>query len=109
MNEQRRSKRKHAETDIRVTNAMTGETIGNIGNLSVDGMLLIANQRICEDALYQFSFSLPGPRGKPAMLEIGVHEQWSDMANHQDQCWAGFRIIDISKKDFDILNAWIES
>ena len=38
----RRSVRKRVAEAILVTNAMTGETLARVGNLSVDGMMLIS-------------------------------------------------------------------
>jgi len=40
----RRSVRKRTAEVIIAINAMTGETIGRIGNLSVDGMMLISQK-----------------------------------------------------------------
>lgn len=109
MNEQRRrSRRKAVESVIQVVNAMTGATIGRIGNLSIDGMMVIANLPLREDALYQFIFNLPDPHGHPVPIEVGVHEQWIEHANAPGQHWAGFRIIDINARDYDLLKAWVE-
>jgi len=110
MNEQRSSQRKRAETTIQVSNAITGQWVGHIGNLSVDGMLLISDQRLPDDALFQFIFQLPDAAGGRARnLEIGVHEQWSEAANVPGQFWTGFRIIDISPEDYEILYDWVMS
>jgi len=57
MAEHRRNKRKRADVVIQVTNAITGEILGRIGNLSADGMMLVANRPLREDALYQFRFA----------------------------------------------------
>ena len=106
--ENRRSRRKRAQDGIEVTNALTGKAIGFVGNLSVDGMLLMAQERLADNALFQFSFDLPGAGGAPAhRLEIGVHEQWSEPANTPGQFWAGFRIIDIAPADRTALTAWV--
>ena len=106
--EHRRNPRKRADVIIQVTNAITGETLGRIGNLSNDGMMLVANRPVREDALYQFVFHLPDERGHPLPLEVGVHEQWSEPANVPGQFWAGFRFIDIGEHDQATLNRWLE-
>lgn len=107
-NEQRRSRRKPVDGIIQVVNAMSGGVIGRVGNLSVDGMMLIANSEIRDDALYQFVFHLPDPQGRPLSMEVGVHEQWTEAANSPGQWWAGFRIIDIAAKDFEALKAFVD-
>jgi hypothetical protein len=108
MAEHRRSRRKSARQSIQVINTMTAEAVGYVGNLSIDGMLLIANRALRDDALFQFSFELPRHGSIPARrFEIGVHEQWSEPANIPGQFWAGFRIIDIDPKDHAELGKWI--
>jgi hypothetical protein len=110
MTEHRRSQRKRAHHAIHVTNAITGQEIGHIGNLSVDGMLLIGNQRLLEDALFQFNFHLPsGATAQMHRLEIGVHEQWCEAASMPGQFWSGFRIIDIAPDDYNVLYDWVMS
>ncbi|HET7779314.1 MAG TPA: PilZ domain-containing protein [Nevskia sp.] len=110
MAEQRRSRRKKAPQTIPVTNSITGEAIGFVGNLSIDGMLLIANRALPDNALFQFTFELPGHGGSAdRRLEIGVHEQWSEPASIPGQFWAGFRIIDIDPQDRIALGAWVNA
>ncbi len=108
MNEHRRNKRKSVDVPIEVTNAMTGGTIGRIGNVSVDGMMLIAYSPVRDDALYQFSFLLPDSNGGHA-IEVGMHEQWTEQTGGAGQYWAGFRIIDISPEDHQRLTEWVEA
>jgi hypothetical protein len=105
--EQRRSKRKYVDGVVNVTNAMTGAVMGRVGNLSVDGMMMIANTPVREDALFQVVFHLPDEHGRPVPLEVGVHEQWSEPASAPGQVWAGFRIIDIAPRDFEVLQSFI--
>lgn len=108
MIENRRSRRKPAQQGIAVTDSLTGQTIGQVGNLSIDGMLLIADHAITDDALFQFNFELPGSE-PPRRIEIGVHEQWGEPANTPGQYWAGFRIIDIAPDDRAALGKWVEA
>lgn len=108
MNEHRRNKRKPPDRAIEVTNAMTGAPVGRIGNLSIDGMMMIAYAPVRADALYQFTFLLPDGRGASHPIEIGMHEQWTEQSGGAGQYWAGFRIIDLSPEDQARLAAWIE-
>ena len=108
MVEHRRSRRKKVHQGIQVTNSITGEALGYVGNLSIDGMLLIANRELPDNALFQFYFDLPAAAGAPRRFEIGVHEQWGEPANMPGQYWSGFRIIDIAPEDRVALTAWID-
>lgn len=111
MAEHRRSPRKRAQQAIEVTNSISGEVIGYVGNLSEDGMLLISGRALPEDALFQFTFPLNNfvNNGASQRVEIGVHEQWCESAAVPGQFWTGFRIIDIDPEDQKVLAAWVNS
>lgn len=110
MTEHRRSQRKRAHHAIQVIDSISGQQVGHIGNLSIDGMLLITSRKMPEDALFQFQFELPsGAAAKAHSLELGVHEQWSEAANVPGQYWSGFRIIDIGPDDYNVLYDWVMS
>ncbi|PIV32188.1 MAG: pilus assembly protein PilZ [Lysobacterales bacterium CG02_land_8_20_14_3_00_62_12] len=108
MNNARRSKRRKAEENLPVVDTMTGQCIGRIGDLSTEGLMLITEQRLHDDALYQLSFHLPDTRGLPALIEIGVHEQWTAPASVPGQFWSGFRIIDMASRDLDLIADWLD-
>ena len=72
MIENRRSRRKRTQQGIEVTDALTGRPAGQVGNLSVDGMLLIANHEMPDNALFQFEFELPVDGGIPRRFEMGA-------------------------------------
>jgi hypothetical protein len=104
----RRSVRKRASDAIMVINAMTGETLGRIGNLSVDGMMLITPQPLPEGRLYQLQFVLADAERRPRRLEVGIQCMWSDAARTDRTYWTGCRIIDIAPVERDILADWVE-
>lgn len=107
--EQRRALRKSALDPVEVSDSMTGENLGRIGNLSRDGMMLIGRNKLNEDALYQVRFQLADGDGRMHTLEAGVHEMWSEPAAVPGQHWAGLRIIALSDADNTVLNAWLEN
>lgn len=107
MNEHRRAPRKSAYVTIPVANAMSGETMGRIGNLSSTGMLLVCNRQIGADALYQLGFDLVDSNGRPHAIEVGVIEQWSEAANVPGQFWTGFQFIDVSPSDLVVIDSWL--
>lgn len=107
MNEYRRSPRKTPFGNVAVSNTMTGEVIGRIGNLSSDGMLMVCDSEIAGDALFQLAFELDNAHGSAHSISVGVQEMWSEPANVPGQFWAGFHIIDISDTDLDAVESWI--
>ncbi|MDE1892893.1 MAG: PilZ domain-containing protein [Pseudomonadota bacterium] len=109
-NNQRRAQRKRAVPSPVVTNAITGQRIGQVGNLSSTGMMLILQERPRREALYQVSVALPSS-GRALLqsqpIEIGIQEQWQEAAASSDQIWAGFRIIAITDVDATRLEGWL--
>ena len=87
--EQRRARRKRIPEPVDVINVLDGESLGRIGNLSRDGMMLIGRRKLGNGALYQTRFQLPDPQGKPHVIE------------------AGLRIISLSEAHAATLNAWL--
>lgn len=108
MVEHRRAPRRRAEEVIQVTNAITGEAFGRIGNLSIDGVMLVTERPAREDALYQFTFQLPDERGRLQQVEIGMHEQWTESASVAGQHWIGLRFIDLSPEDHALVQGWLD-
>ena len=106
--EQRRAKRKRTPEPVEVINVLNGESLGRVGNLSRDGMMLIGRRTLTPDALYQVRFHLPDRDGRMRLLEAGVHEQWSEPAAVPGQQWAGLRIIALSDADGAVLNDWLD-
>lgn len=109
MQDFRRAKRRKVHHPIPVSDAMTGEMVGNIGNLSESGMLLMASGPLVNDALYQFRFSLPadGAEAAATTLELGAHLLWSDQASAPGQHWIGFRFIGLGEQQLVRLRAWV--
>ena len=108
INEFRRARRRQVADSIEVTDAMTDKVVGNIGNLSETGMLLIASVLLAEDALYQFRFQLH-PRDPEAKFEMGAHLLWINRASAPGQTWTGFRFIAVPADQLDRLKRWIEA
>ena len=103
----RRSPRRKVAETVLVSDVMTEEIAGRIGNLSEGGMLLMASTPLTEDALYQFRFRLPGADG--ADIEVGAHLLWVDRASSPGQSWAGFRFISLTDAHRARLNGGAEA
>lgn len=107
---QRRAERKRATFTALVTDVISGEPLGHLGNLSSTGMLLISTQAPRSEALYQVSLTLPASgraliQSQP--IEAGIQEQWHEPAASPGQIWAGYRIVAISDADAARLDGWL--
>lgn len=107
---QRRAERKHAAANAIVTDVISGQPMGHLGNLSSTGMLLISAQAPRSEALYQVTFSLPGHGRMLAdshPIELGIQEQWHESAASSGQIWAGYRIVAITDTDATRIEGWL--
>lgn len=106
-NEQRRARRKRANFTAVVTDTISGQPMGFLGNLSVGGMLLICSKPPRADAIFQLQVPLHGLGPQPQHIEVGVQTQWHEHAASPGQIWAGFRIIAISANDAATIDRWL--
>ena len=107
MIETRRTPRRQPGMALQVKDAMTGEVIGHIGNLSLNGMMLVAHAPIVDDGLYQLVFQLPDAHGRLHPIEVGVHELWSETSSVRGHHWVGLRFIDIEADAEQTLRDWL--
>ena len=106
--ESRRATRRAMSGTVLVTDTMTEEVIGRIGNLSASGVLLIASKPLTDDALYQFRFALPDNTGTQT-VEVGAHVLWIDAASAPGQSWVGLRFLGLSTETTQRLRHWAEA
>ncbi|MFT4178142.1 MAG: PilZ domain-containing protein [Thermomonas sp.] len=106
--EARRQPRRAVPGMVDVFDTITEQTVGYLGNLSVGGMLLIANRALVDDALYQFRFILPDEVGAAQPLETGAHVLWQDAAGAPGQHWIGLRFLGLSADATGRLRRWAE-
>lgn len=105
----RRARRRRIEGTVLVTDAMTDDVVGRLGNLSETGMLLIARAPLTEDALYQFRYTLPLPGGGQLPIEAGMHALWQDRGTGSGQAWVGLRVIALPDVQLEQLRAWLDA
>lgn len=108
MNEQRRAPRKRPDYVVLVTNALTGQPLGQLGNLSSNGMLLISQHTPRSEAVYQVNLPLPSRDGSTPTIEVGIQEQWHEPAATPGQIWSGYRIVAIGAADATQLERWLQ-
>jgi len=106
IHDSRRAPRRHVTEILPVVDTMTDCAVGQLGNLSETGMLLIASAPLLEDALYQLRFPL-SERGQA--INAGVHLLWSVAANTPGQSWCGFRFLTISADQRAMIREWVQA
>lgn len=103
---ERRQATRHAlQVPLPVRDQISGETVGELADLSELGMLLLTTHTFVDDMLLQLTFSLPGADGRLHPIEVGVQQQWLQAGSTRN--WAGLGIIDISPADAAVLRDWL--
>ena len=108
MDERRSSERVDAyQVGLAAVNDVDGEQLGVIGNLSLGGMMLIANQQLHTDGILQLKIDVPEELGA-GLISMGVKILWCTPANSPKEYWAGLETIDISDRDRDSLQLLLD-
>jgi hypothetical protein len=107
--EQRRAPRKRANAPMPVVDLMAEQVMGQLGNLSITGMMLIGMRAPTAEAVYQVSLALPDDNGLQHTIQLGIQEQWHEPASAQGQFWSGYRIVAVGDEETRILEAWLGS
>ncbi|TBR07667.1 MAG: PilZ domain-containing protein [Lysobacter sp.] len=107
--ESRRSRRRRVNGRIEVVDAMTEQVVGQVGNVSESGLLMLAHVPLSEDCLYQLRFALPDLFDRYSPVDVGVHVLWKNAAAAAGQAWVGVRFLSIDEGSLDRLRAWIDA
>lgn len=85
---------------------MTGEVIGTIGNLSAGGLMIISEDCLDEGLMMQLNFRASDENGEQT-VSVGAQSLWTAQAQRPGTYWTGFKIIDMSDRDADVIEAMI--
>ncbi len=102
--EQRRQKRVSIPEHPQILDAHSGEVLGQLVNLSVDGLMAMGPRCIACGSICQMRIPLM-KGGEKVEIQIGVESLWCEDANDSGSHWSGFQIIDISPEHQEILNS----
>mgnify|MGYP002713168323 CR=1 FL=1 len=102
--------RKHPRIEVpehvTVKDANSGELLGQLVNLSVDGLMLMGQVCIAPGTVRQLRIPL-GRGDAVCELTVGAESLWCHDANDSGAHWSGFQIIDISPEQQEILDAMV--
>lgn len=86
---------------IEIIDMIIGTELGNVLNISSDGLLIASNKKICIGEMFQteWHFSVRGLKS----ISVGLECLWAE-DQYTNICLCGFFIIDISADDQDILD-----
>jgi len=88
-----------------LTDQVTGESLGEVVNLSLGGMMVLGPAALQAEHLYQIELVATGPRGQAESFSAGVLALWATPAGRPGTSWTGFEIIDIGTEERERLAA----
>lgn len=105
----RRQSRKKMSTVLRMFERTTGNNLGRLANISLEGFKLITRNTIPEGSSFRISMVLPETIAGSNTLSFDCVSVWCrPRTEHPQENSAGFRITGISENDQKVLNQLIE-
>ncbi|MEZ5436013.1 MAG: PilZ domain-containing protein [Pseudomonadales bacterium] len=114
------NRRKHPRHNlrdvVRVVDKATGQSIGSVANLSLEGLMLVNNAPLHVDCIYQLSVCVDGSvlgeaDNKTVELHLGVDCLWNSPASSVTAAayWSGCQIIDVADEDLVVIQHLIDA
>ncbi|MGB5299109.1 MAG: PilZ domain-containing protein [Thiogranum sp.] len=104
--EQRRQRRVTIPGHPQILDTHSGIILGQLVNLSVDGLMAVSPQGINCGTVYQVRIPLMAG-DQSVEIQLGIESLWCEDPNDSGSHWTGFQIIDISPEHQKILNSVI--
>jgi len=105
MDNKRKQARKVANIILEASDHHTGQSLGQIVNITTEGLLLISREPIAIDTVFQMDMHLTDP---VETLSFGATALWSSPARQEGRFWTGFHIIDISQDTIKVIEEMVE-
>ncbi|WP_375740156.1 PilZ domain-containing protein [Pseudomonas boanensis] len=97
MEERRQQGRRSTELLLEVVDAHTGQRLGRIVDLSMDGFMLFSEALLTCDSLWECRLIPLSPIEGVQEIRLGADCLWTRPAADGQHCWAGFHIIDLAE------------
>ncbi|HNE25853.1 MAG TPA: PilZ domain-containing protein [Pseudomonadales bacterium] len=111
----RKYPRHNLQDVVRVIDKATGQSVGTVANLSLDGLMVVDNVPLNLDCIYQLSVCvdegvLGGVAGKIRELHLGVDCLWNSPSASVTSAayWSGCQIIDVSDEDMVVIQHLVD-
>jgi len=94
----RQNKRETIDDKIIVKDTMQGTVLGFLVNINRNGFMLFGQNVVKEGYLYQLELDAPALFKHLNPIVVGAECLWRKNQDENPHSWAGFHVIDISKK-----------
>jgi len=107
--DRRQLPRKVASQHIQVEDINTGRHLGEVVNLTSEGLMMISSEPVENNLVFQLNLKLRKPFRGQGHLNLGVESLWCSAANEAQRFWTGFRIIDVSLDSIELIESLIDT
>jgi hypothetical protein len=108
MHERRRLSRRHILFYSRVFDRKTGVFLGYLENLTASGLMIISEKPIDVDQSFLLRINLPEDIYSKPFLNFEAESVWCRQDIDPNFCNTGFKLIDISNEDKDIIKQLVK-
>lgn len=94
----RRLKRHQISGVVEINDSVTQKYLGRLVNIHSEGLMLMGDELLSIDKIYQIKLTLPQTIGGVDSVEMGIDCLWVRESGDDSPHWAGCRIIDASEQ-----------
>lgn len=105
---QRRHVRIHLRHPVSALDLMTGRGVGEVVNITTEGLMLVMEQSLQSGGIYQLALTLPEAINGESVINLGAECLWCSEASVAKRFWGGFQIIDLSQEAEAMISTMIE-
>ena len=103
----RKVDRKRLNASLRVFDRRTGQRAGRLVDITMEGLMLVSDTPIDPNINFEFSMVLPSEIKGTNTVSFTCESIWCKSANYSNHFGTGFRIMDMSVDDIEILELLI--
>ena len=108
MEERRKLERKHLMFYSRVFDRKTGKFIGYLGDITVEGALIISDEPVEMKIRFSFRMDLPEDLFPKPLLNLNATSVWGQNDVDPKFFNTGFKLLDVSPEDQEIITRIIK-
>lgn len=105
-NDQRKLTRISIPDQTRIFDAHSGNIVGQLVNLSIEGLMMMSPSTVSPGTLLQLRIPLQC-NDKVIEVLVGAESLWCDETDESGVCWTGLHIIDISPEHHKIISTLV--
>ena len=105
--EQRKLTRKRLNASLRVFDRGNGQRAGRLVDITMEGLMIVSTEPIESNRTFHFSMVLPTEIKGNNTVSFSCESMWCKNANYSNHFGTGFRIIEMSTDDIEILELLI--